>query len=62
MSEISDLNAEVVAVCVDSAELNQRVVDTNHLGFDILSDPDSAVIREYGLLYEECGGTISLGR
>ena len=43
----------VVGICVDSVEQNQAMVEKLLLPFPILSDPDSRVIREYGVLNHE---------
>ena len=47
--EISDLGAEVVAVCVDSTEQNLGVVESAGLAFSILSDVDGKMMDAYGV-------------
>ena len=50
------MDAEVVAICVDSVAQNKEVVDGNGFEFDILSDSEYSTIKEYGLLHEEGHG------
>jgi peroxiredoxin len=40
----------VVGICVDSVEQNRAMVEKLLLPFPILSDPDSHVIGQYGVL------------
>lgn len=44
------VGASVAAVVVDSVEQNRAMVEKLLLPFPILSDPDSKVITEWGLL------------
>lgn len=48
-SEISDLGAEVVAVCVDTPKQNLGVVKQASLEFPILSDADGTMMDAYGV-------------
>ncbi|MFK7819414.1 MAG: peroxiredoxin family protein [Planctomycetaceae bacterium] len=48
-NEITDLGAEVLAVCVDSPEENAGVVKSAPLEFPILSDSDLKMIDAYGV-------------
>jgi peroxiredoxin len=54
-SDFDRRNTEIVAVVVDSVELNAQVVHDVGLDFRILSDPQLAVIDPYGLRSEEGG-------
>lgn len=47
--EISDLGAEVVAICVDSSEQNLSVVESAGLAFSVLSDADRKMMDAYGV-------------
>lgn len=47
--EISDLGAEVVAVCVDTPEQNLGVVENAALAFPILSDAEGKMMDAYGV-------------
>jgi peroxiredoxin len=42
----------VAGISVDSVEQNQAMVDKLLLPFELLSDPESRVIREWGVLNE----------
>jgi peroxiredoxin len=43
----------IVGICVDSVEQNRAMVEKLLLPFPILADPDSRVIREYGVLNDQ---------
>ncbi len=43
----------LAAIVVDSVEKNRAMVDKLMLPFPILSDPDSRVIKEWGVLNEK---------
>jgi peroxiredoxin len=51
-----DLSAEVIAISVDSAFVNQRFALDCNADFPILSDFNKDVARAYGVLYEEFMG------
>src|SRR4029077_4475639 len=46
----SEAGVELAAIVVDSVEQNQAMVEKLLLPFPILSDPDSRVIGEWGVL------------
>jgi peroxiredoxin len=49
IDEIRALDAEVLAIAVDPVEKNREVVESNGLGFHVLSDPELAAIDAFGL-------------
>jgi peroxiredoxin len=46
---ISGLDAEILAVSVDSLRGAQRAIESIGLEFQILSDPDAEVVSAYGV-------------
>ena len=46
---ISELDAEILAVSVDSLRGAQRAIESIGLEFQILSDPDAEVVSAYGV-------------
>jgi hypothetical protein len=42
----------LAAISYDSVAILKQFADRSHIGFPLLSDPDSAVIRRYGILNE----------
>ncbi len=53
--DLQATDAQVLAICVDSVEVNASVVENLELGFPILSDPKLQSIKAFGLLHEEAG-------
>ncbi|MGH7549950.1 MAG: redoxin domain-containing protein [Gemmatimonadota bacterium] len=51
-----DLDAEVLAISVDSPFVTQRFRDEHDLPFPVLSDFNREAAREYGVLYENFYG------
>ena len=45
----------MVAICVDSQEDSRKLAQSRGYTFPILSDPDAAVIRAYGVLHPKGG-------
>ncbi len=45
----------LLAISVDSIDTASRFVESQQLGFTVLSDPDARVIRDYGLLHQGLG-------
>jgi len=50
IKEIRAKGAEVVGVSMDSVASHKKFYDEHHLNFDILSDPQGAMVKEYGVL------------
>jgi len=50
MSTLQKFHVQVFAASVDNAETNKRFADEHHYNFPILSDPDKAVAKAYGVL------------
>lgn len=46
---ISGLDAEILAVSVDSLRGAQRAIEAIGLEFQVLSDPDASVVEAYGV-------------
>jgi len=55
LSEFHDRGIEVVAISVDSPAESQRLCRSRGYGFPFVSDPDAAVIRQYGVLHPKGG-------
>ena len=49
IAEIRAKGAEVVGVSMDTVESHKKFHDQYHLNFDILSDPDGVVVKDYGI-------------
>ncbi len=52
-SDFEAAGAKLVAVSVDSVELNRGVVERLGLSFPILSDPEFAAVDAFGLRHEK---------
>jgi peroxiredoxin Q/BCP len=48
-SEFADLGAQRVGISADKVEKQKRFSDKHQFGFPLLSDPDKAVARAYGV-------------
>ena len=46
----------VVAISYDSIETLEKFKAENNIGFPLLADPESTVIKAYGILNEEAAG------
>jgi peroxiredoxin len=55
LAEIRRLDGEVLAISVDPVERAREIVEAHGLEFALLSDPQAAVVREYGVLHEGGG-------
>jgi peroxiredoxin len=51
--EIAVLNATLWAISPQTADVNFTLVERRGLPFPVLSDPDQAVIREWGLFNDD---------
>ena len=51
-ARIADQGLGLAAISYDSVEVLKAFADRQHIGFELLSDPDSKVIRAYGILNE----------
>jgi len=60
--QMAELNAVVIGVSKDSAASHRKFTEKNELNFLLLSDPDHAVMEEYGVWQEKkmCG-KVSMG-
>ena len=54
--EFQKRGAEITAICVDSPEQNQAMIDKLLLPFSILSDPEARVIHEWDVWNPADGG------
>jgi peroxiredoxin len=52
LANFGTLNAQVVAISVDSPFANKGFADLNKLSFPILSDYTRSVIKSYGILHD----------
>ena len=52
LSKLGTLNAQVVAVSVDSPFSNKAFADANKLSFPVLSDYTRETIRKYGIVHD----------
>jgi peroxiredoxin len=59
LNEIRALDAEVLAVSVDSIEENQRLAESAGIGFSLLSDREASALDAFGLRH--VGGSIDGG-
>ena len=61
-AQMAELNAVVIGVSKDSAASHRKFTEKNELNFLLLSDPDHAVMEEYGVWQEKkmCG-KVSMG-
>ncbi len=50
--DFDTLGAQVIAVCPDPMEEVARVVETDHLDYTVLSDPDLTSVFAYGVFHE----------
>lgn len=50
--DFDTLGATVIAVCPDPAEEVARVVETDHLDYAVLSDPELTSVFAYGIFHE----------
>lgn len=53
MAKFNQLNATVVGISVDQPFSLAEFAKQNKLSFDLLSDPDRKISREYGALHEK---------
>ncbi len=51
LPEITQRGAALVAIAPESPEHARATAETQHLGFDVLSDPGNAVAKHYGLAF-----------
>ncbi len=56
LSKLSGLDAQVVAISVDSPFANKVFADQNKLGFPVLCDYARGVSKQYGGVYENFAG------
>ena len=56
LAELQKLNAQLVAVSVDSPFANKAFADANKLNFPLLSDFNREVVQAYGVLWHSLGG------
>ena len=55
IGEFHSQRVEVVAISVDSPEQSRKLCLAKGYSFPFLSDPDAAVIRQYGVLHPKGG-------
>jgi peroxiredoxin Q/BCP len=55
LSDIRNLDGDVLAVSVDAPEQSREIVEAYGLDFPVLSDPDAEVVRAYGVLHADGG-------
>ena len=55
MSEFHNRGVEVVAISVDSPAESQKLCQSRGYGFPFLSDPNTEVIRRYGVVHAKAG-------
>jgi peroxiredoxin len=55
LKEFHDRNIEVVAISVDSPAESQKLCQSRGYTFPFLSDPNAALIRQYGVLHPKAG-------
>ena len=53
IDELRAADAQVLAICADSVKENLDATLKLSLDFPLLSDPDTKVIKAYGLLHED---------
>jgi len=56
LSNLSGLNAQIVAVSVDSPFSNKAFADANGLKFPVLSDYNRDAIKKYGIVHDGFAG------
>jgi len=56
LSALSGMNAQVVAISVDSPFANKGFLDSNRLGFPVLSDFTRQVSAQYAGIYQDFAG------
>ena len=56
LSELGNVNAQVVAISVDSPFSNKGFADANKLAFPILSDYTRSTVRQYAGIHEDFAG------
>ena len=55
LSDFQQRGIEVVAISVDSPAESKKLCQSRGYTFPILSDPDAAMIRQYGVLHPKAG-------
>ena len=55
MSDFHDRGVEVVAISVDSPAESRKLCQSRGYSFPFLSDPNTEVIRQYGVLHPKAG-------
>ena len=53
--EMKKAGGTILTICSDTPDESAKVIEHNHLKFPILSDPDCAIIKKYGLLHQGGG-------
>ncbi|HEY5616282.1 MAG TPA: peroxiredoxin [Bacteroidota bacterium] len=56
LSNMNDLNANVVGICVDAPASIKAFTTANNLQFPILSDYSRSAIKQYDIVHEGFGG------
>jgi peroxiredoxin Q/BCP len=56
LKSLEDKQIRVVAISYDSVEVLAKFAEKQKITFPLLSDPDSKVIKDYGLLNKEAKG------
>jgi peroxiredoxin Q/BCP len=56
LQSLEDKQIRVVAISYDSVEVLAKFAEKQKITFPLLSDPDSKVIKDYGLLNKEAKG------
>lgn len=56
LKSLEDKQIRVVAISYDSVEVLAKFAENQKITFPLLSDPDSKVIKDYGLLNKEAKG------
>jgi peroxiredoxin len=57
-AKFQDLNAEILAISVEEPSIGQYVSELLDIAFPILSDPDHAVVDQYGV-YNLLGDSVA---
>lgn len=52
IEKFEEYNALILAVSVDQQDYAQKVVLENQLAFDVVSNPDASILKDYELIYE----------
>ena len=50
IGEIRAKGAEVLGISMDTVDSHSKFYEQHHLNFDILSDPQGVVVKDYGIL------------